>query len=116
MGSCRGSDNESTMKCSKAILSAKASLKAGVITEGASLACNAGKSYNKYKSGERSWEEHQEIMMKRSISAAGSAGLGAVGTFIGTLLFPGVMGGIICGMAGSYIGSWVGRKVHKTMF
>jgi cation transport regulator ChaB len=79
---------ESTVKYSRAAQCAKASMKAGVIIDGACLAYSAGKSHMKYRAGTISWEEHRETLMKRTGGAAGSVGMGAVGTFVGTLVFP----------------------------
>ena len=110
---------ESTVKYSRAAQCAKASLKAGVVIDGACLVYSAGKSYMKYRDGTISWEEHRETLMKRTGGAAGSVGMGAVGTFVGTLVFPGLgslIGGFIGGVAGDYMGSWAGNKVDKTLF
>ena len=110
---------ESTVKYSRAAQCAKASLKAGVVVDGVCLVYSAGRSYWKYRDGRISWEEHRETLCKRTGGAAGSVGMGAAGTFIGTLVFPGVgtfIGGVIGGMAGDYMGSWMGNKVDKNCF
>ena len=111
---------ESTAKYSaRAAQCAKASLKAGVVFDGACLAYSAGKSYMKYRNGGITWEEHRETLMKRTGGAAGSVGMGAIGTFVGTLVFPGLgsfVGGVIGGLAGDYMGSWAGNEVDKTLF
>ena len=110
---------ESTVKYSRAAQCAKASLKAGVVIDGACLAYSAGKSYMKYRDGTILWEEHRETLMKRTGGAAGSVGMGAIGTFVGTLILPGLgsfVGGVIGGVAGDYIGSWAGNKADKTLF
>ena len=103
-------------KLSKAKACAGAALKSSVIVDGALLGVSAGYSYYKYKNGAATWEEHKEVVVKRSAGTAGSIGGTTAGAFIGSLIFPGVgtfVGGFVGGLAGDYAGSRFGGKVYN---
>ena len=94
---------EHLTKFTQASRSARSALKCGILVDGVFLAYSVGTSYSKYQKNEISWEQHRKTVIKRTGAATGSVGAGALGSFVGTLVFPGVgsvIGGFVGGVAG----------------
>jgi len=107
---------ENTTKLSRASKSGVQALKVGAIVDGCVWLGSVGYTYYRYRQNEIDKPTAQRTVIKRTGAAVGSIGLGAAGTFIGTMLLPGVgtfVGGFIGGFAGDYIGSQAGDKVAR---
>ena len=107
---------ENASKLSKAKACARAALKSSVVVDSTLFGISTGYSYYKYTTGASTWEEHKEVVAKRSAGTVGSIGGTGAGAFVGTLIFPGVgtyVGGFVGGIAGDYVGSWFGGKVYN---
>ena len=105
---------ENTTKLSRASKSGVQALKVGVVVDGCAWLASVGYTYYRYRQNQIDRTTAQRTVIKRTGAAVGSIGLGAAGTFIGTMLLPGVgtfVGGFIGGLAGDYIGSQAGDKV-----
>ncbi len=113
-GTLSGEALENATRCTRACTSVKTALKWGVVVDGAVAGGTIAYAAYRYKQSKIDGKEFKRIAIRRSSGAVGSVGVGAAGTFIGTLLFPGVgtlVGGFIGGMAGDYMGSWAGGKL-----
>ena len=107
---------ETTTRLSRASKSGVQALKVGAAVDGVLWLGSVGYTYYRYRNKQIDKPTAQRTVIKRSGAAVGSIGLGAAGTFVGTLVLPGVgtlVGGFIGGLAGDYFGSKVGEEVAK---
>ena len=105
---------ENVSKYTRASQSAKSALKFGALVDGTVVVATIGYAGYKYSQGKIDGREFKRVTIRRSSAAVGSVGMSAAGSFVGTLLFPGVgtvIGGIAGGIAGDYTGSWFGGVV-----
>lgn len=86
----------------------------GAVVEGVFLGCSVARKSYDYSRGRITRSELRQHTIKRSSAAVGSVGLCAAGSFIGTLVFPGVgtfVGGVIGGVVGEMGGAKVGQGI-----